>query len=285
MKNKTKRIFEGAVLIIIALAFVMPSSIVFANEEEKSGNRDFTWARVYGFNKDNVQKEQVQVIIEPGWFDPMDIYYIGSVPANTYFESDIIGMNFVYHRVTLRWYEHGWQSIIWNNVFPTHEHGIFLIGPMNIPHIGGPTCFLADTPINMADGSVKNIQNVNVGDEVISFDESTKKLASAKVSEVFHHVGDDMSESYLIINDNIRITSNHPLYINGKWEQAGNAEIGDNLLGINGMPVAIQSIETVNEKVQTYNLEVDIYHNYFAEGILAHNKPPNFACLFIEEGP
>jgi intein/homing endonuclease len=91
------------------------------------------------------------------------------------------------------------------------------------------------------------------------------------VTEVFHHAANEMADYYLIINENLCVTPNHPLFINGKWLAAGDAELGDCLLSIDGKAVDILSIETVFKKVPTYNLEIETFHNYFAGGILAHN--------------
>ena len=88
-----------------------------------------------------------------------------------------------------------------------------------------------------------------------------------------------MGDFYLVINENLRVTPNHLLFINGKWKYAGDAQIGDSLLRIDGEGIMIQSIETVFERVPTYNLEVETFHNYFANGILAHNKPEHYLCV------
>ena len=133
-------------------------------------------------------------------------------------------------------------------------------------------CFLKGTKIKMADGFFKPIEEVKIGDEVISYDESNGKLVRAEVEKVFYHSPDQMGDYYLIINQDLRLTPNHPLYINGKWLPVQKAQIGDTLLDIEGNKILITSIEKIFQKVPTYNLEAKGYHNYFAEGILAHNK-------------
>jgi intein/homing endonuclease len=81
-----------------------------------------------------------------------------------------------------------------------------------------------------------------------------------------------MSKSYLVINSQLGVTANHPLYSYGKWIAAGDLKIGDSLFGLDGKPIVVTSIEKIEETVPTYNLEVAVYHNYFADGYLAHNK-------------
>jgi len=135
-------------------------------------------------------------------------------------------------------------------------------------YIPGP-CFLSGTPILMSDGSLKPIENVKVGDAIIAFDEKTGEFKEDKVVEFFVHDTD----RYLLINDYLKVTANHPVYHEGKWVEIGNLKVGDNILNSLGQPEAIRSIEEVKEKALVYNFEVNPYHTYVAGGIVAHNKP------------
>jgi len=130
-------------------------------------------------------------------------------------------------------------------------------------------CFLAGTPILMADGSLKPIENVKVGDALIAFDEKTKTFKEDKVLNFFvHH-----TNKYLLINDYLKVTANHPVYHDGKWKAIGKLKVGDNILNAKGEPEPIVSMKKIKEKVTVYNLEVNPYHTYVAGGIVAHNKP------------
>jgi len=293
--KKIRRIFEAAVVITIALVFIIPSSVGYANEmgdNPETMNRDVAYLQVSGRNLDDNPKD-IYINVHIGWWG----VYVGpihvGVGQNYYSPWISLPGELNYQAFTFRveWIDEHDDNWHWTDTYygwfwePGESYSYTDVDIFKVPMDPGGSCFLAGTKIAMSDGSSKNIENVMIGDDVTSYDVTNKKLVSAKVSEVFHHVGDEMSESYLIINEKLRVTSNHPLFINGKWKQAGDAKIGDNLLSITSLPIPIRSIETVVDTVPTYNLEVDTYHNYFAEGILAHNKPPNFACLFIDEGP
>lgn len=86
-----------------------------------------------------------------------------------------------------------------------------------------------------------------------------------------------MGPYYLVINNKLKVTPNHPMYVNGHWEHAGDIKVGDYLMGLNGR-VKVTSIKKVYHRVTVYNLEVSgvgntsIGHDYYAEGILVHNK-------------
>jgi hypothetical protein len=109
----------------------------------------------------------------------------------------------------------------------------------------------------MADGSIKNIQDIKVGDYVESRYESIDKVMPARVTKVYSHTADEMGEYYLIINKDLRVTPNHLVYINKKWIAAGDAKIGDYLLDLSGKQTRITSIEKVYQKSPTYNFEVE----------------------------
>jgi len=146
----------------------------------------------------------------------------------------------------------------------------------NQPTRGGGhgACFLAGTPILLVDGSFKPIEQVKVGDRIMAFDEKTRSLKPGTVSKLFQHDAD----AYLIINQHLKVTGNHPVYSKGKWVEIGRLKIGDTLMNARGKPEPIASIQQVTEPVKVYNLEVNPYHTYIAGGIVVHNKPPNGYC-------
>jgi len=139
-----------------------------------------------------------------------------------------------------------------------------------------PTCFLAETQVTMADGTYKNIEDVVVGDMILSCDRYRGTTKQVMVSKIFHHTPDEMGDYYLIINGDLRITPNHLLFIDGLWRYAEDVLVGDCLLGVDGKYSEIVSIEQVFESVPTYNFAVDSgmlgSHTCFAQGSLMTTK-------------
>ena len=146
-------------------------------------------------------------------------------------------------------------------------------GNTGIRYSSSETCFLEGTKILMADGSYKNIENIKIGDLVKSYNKENKFVTS-KVTNVFQHSPEEMTDYYLIINNQLRVTPNHKFYSNQRWVTANDLKIGDSLLSPSDN-VIIYSLEKVFEKCPTYDLEVDVYHNYFVKmnsiDILVHN--------------
>ena len=157
---------------------------------------------------------------------------------------------------------------------------------------GGGGCFLAGTPITMADGRQRPIEEVKVGDWVRAFDETTKTLQKDQVKETFIREAD----SYFIINNTLKVTGEHPFYaksqrdevlsdgergreaesnqsrrMKGTWVKAKDLKVGDILKTVDGES-PITSIERIDQPAQVFNFHVNPYETYFAGGILVHNK-------------
>ena len=133
-------------------------------------------------------------------------------------------------------------------------------------------CFLENTSILMADGSRKAIKDVHVGDKVQSYDTATGTFKSdSVVAQIVHP---QVTGTYLTINGTLQVTANHPVFVNGKWQEVGNARVGDTLVNDAGQTVTISSItESASGTHDLYNLHLEgADHNYFAEGVLVHNK-------------
>lgn len=138
-------------------------------------------------------------------------------------------------------------------------------------------CFMAGTQISMADNSFKNIEDVEIGDLVWAWNETSKKLSAQRVSKTFIH---DHDGDLVLLEDSIYVTPNHPVYVQGKWKPAGNLEQGDLVLTIEiseeGHALFEKRIESPenagNHSGHVYNIEVENLHNYFADGVLVHNK-------------
>ena len=135
-------------------------------------------------------------------------------------------------------------------------------------------CFIAGTKILMADGSYKEIQDVKQGDTVNSYNLETKKIVQKKVIQQIIHA--DNPGGYLVINNLLKVTGNHPLWVNNvAWKRADEVKISDSLMSEEGNLIIVKTIDFVAGNYMVYNLSIEgPAHNYFAEKILAHNKLP-----------
>ncbi|MBR6689627.1 MAG: hypothetical protein IKL68_06400 [Clostridia bacterium] len=148
-------------------------------------------------------------------------------------------------------------------------------------------CFDPGTKVLMADGTIKNIEDVKVGDIVMSLNEETGKYIPQKVLKtIIKHNSDDLV--YVNLSNGIRIgmRAYHPLLTIEGWkslrpnnvqtiEELDKVEllkVGDTLIGYEEN-VRIVSIEIRNGEpnYDTYNLTIEGYHNYIANGVVVHN--------------
>lgn len=158
--------------------------------------------------------------------------------------------------------------------------------------VASPGCFLAGTPILMADGSTtRPIEKIKVGDMILAYDVDKDKMVKDKVKEVFVHD----SDNYLIVNDDLKVTPSHPVYAvrkdefsngaysDGKWVEIGNLKVGDKILKQNGQYQEIKTIQKIQSNEKVYNFEVNPYHTYIANGYVAHNRKIIYPRLEAEQ--
>lgn len=130
-------------------------------------------------------------------------------------------------------------------------------------------CFTAGTQILLASGQTKSIEAIRAGDQILTFkDPTSRELVPAIVQGISSHEVDD----FLVINQTLEVTSEHKIFLNGNWDFAGFAKIGDTLTLINGQTQIIRSIiHQLAPHTLVYNIIVGTYHTYFADGYFVHN--------------
>jgi hypothetical protein len=171
----------------------------------------------------------------------------------------------------------GWQTIykleyisknvkVYNLIDVVPNHNYYAQNYL-VHNKGGGGCFLAGTRIQTESGYAP-IETIVPGQEILSVNEKTGKQEVAKVERLDRLV----AEKYYIINDDIKVTGEHPFYTIEGIKKVSELKVGDTLRTI-GDDTLIVSIETIEEDVQIYNLiNVVPNHNYYANGYLVHNK-------------
>ncbi len=158
---------------------------------------------------------------------------------------------------------------------------------------GGTSCFPAGTKILMSDNSYKNIEEVKVGDYVISYDEITKENNIGKVLELESPMRDHMCQIIFSDNSILNLTREHPVYTKEGWKainpeetkkensllNTGKLKEGDLVFFSDLNYKQLKSISCWNETIQTYNLKsIDKFRNFYADKVLVHNKGEGGGC-------
>jgi Pretoxin HINT domain/Domain of unknown function (DUF4280) len=152
-------------------------------------------------------------------------------------------------------------------------------------------CFPAGTPVATKKG-LKNIEAIQVGDEVWAYDETNGSVGLKPVINTFER-NTGLLVKIEIDGEIIACTPEHPFYANGDWKAAGLLETGDNILLFSGKLASVREIkyegthapveidetifdgpEIIDEKhIKVFNFEVEGWHTYFVGWlqVLVHN--------------
>jgi intein/homing endonuclease len=129
-------------------------------------------------------------------------------------------------------------------------------------------CFVKGTQILMEDGSYKKIEDVAVGDRIMSYDtEAGRYIGSSVVKTTKNDAG-----KYYSVNESMKITPGHVLNVSGAWKLSEEMKVNDFLINAAGERIPITSIREISEPVEVFNLITEEPNNFFAENFLVHNE-------------
>lgn len=151
-------------------------------------------------------------------------------------------------------------------------------------------CFFPETLITMSDGRSKRIDEIKVNDEILSYNFEKNIIEKAIVDEISDPIHENFVRITLSDGTENKNTYDHPYYVVDKGWCSFNPkltkdnynlevfqmEVGDYVLSIANkslQEIQITNIEKFKKIVKTYNLKkVTRNNNFFANGILVHNK-------------
>ena len=139
---------------------------------------------------------------------------------------------------------------------------------------GTSYCFVAGTLVTTEDGQ-EPIEEIEVGDKVLSEDETTGEVAVKTVTETYINETDELV--HIGVNgETISATPTHPFYVDKLgWTLARSLRAGDILVLSNGELVTVEWVqhEILESPIKVYNFEVEEFHTYFVgeNSVLVHN--------------
>jgi len=178
-----------------------------------------------------------------------------------------------------------------NDTFLLNETGIRIVGHNNYGSAGFyGACFIAGTKITLSSGDTKNIEDIVVGDEVVSYNEQTGFQEHKSVTKLTQPIHDDLVKYTFTNGKEIICTYDHPFYVNDmelasykpaltneRYElptEVSKIKENDFVFTLSGdVEVEIESIEELPRvDTQTYIFSVEDNMNFYANEILVHNK-------------
>ena len=164
---------------------------------------------------------------------------------------------------------------------------------------GVPSCLLFGSPVSKSDGSVVNVEDLNIGDEIlsVSLQGSTDESSGDWKNDTFNQTGSftqhsssvhrvlyEFSQHYYNINSGSEyITGEHHMLYreagnqNWVWKTAPTFQTGDYLMDKQGNEVVISSLEQhINpDGYEVVQLDVEPDDFYVGQTFLVHNKGSN----------
>jgi hypothetical protein len=156
----------------------------------------------------------------------------------------------------------------------------------------GATCFahsfVPGTDVLLADGTHKNIEEIQVGDKVLATDPDTGKTTTREVIDTIV-TDDDKDFVDLTIatgqdesSDGIIATTTHPFWSPSEesWVTAGDLRVDMTLRTDKGATVKITAVQQFTKRQRTHDLTIADIHTYYvlagATPVLVHNSNCQF---------
>ncbi|MFD7288270.1 polymorphic toxin-type HINT domain-containing protein [Streptomyces sp. NPDC059863] len=143
-------------------------------------------------------------------------------------------------------------------------------------------CFLAGTDVLMADGTTKDIEDVELGDTVQATDPETGESGPREVTRLIVTEDDKRFNTLSIATgdgvERLTATYEHPFWSPSEeaWLEAARLKPGMTLLTDDGDTVIVTANRASTKHARTYNLTVDDLHTYYvlagATPVLVHNS-------------
>ncbi|HKT02351.1 MAG TPA: polymorphic toxin-type HINT domain-containing protein, partial [Rugosimonospora sp.] len=155
--------------------------------------------------------------------------------------------------------------------------------------------FAADTPVLLTGGTSKPIQDVRLGDRVLSTDPLTGATGAEPVTSLITGTGDKQLVDVTIRGARsavtVTATANHPFWVPdlAVWVDAGTLRAGQLLRTSNGAWAQVTAVRQRTAHATVYNLAVAGYHTYYVRAVgtavLVHNESTcDLALGLISEG-
>lgn len=143
--------------------------------------------------------------------------------------------------------------------------------------INNYSCLTGDTLVTMSDRTQKRIDEIELGDIVLSIDSETNKLVSDKI--IFTDKDEIKTEDYYDLYKfsngySVKTVKRHRFYNieKQKFVYMDEWNLGEHTYTINGEKIELLSHERINETVRHYKITTEKNHNYFANGMLTGSR-------------
>ena len=137
-------------------------------------------------------------------------------------------------------------------------------------------CLTGGTPVQMADGTTKSIEQVQIGEFVLARNQQTGQEEPKRVSATISRRAPDLvtvtlADSRTGETEAITATPDHPFYVEGSgWTTAGTLTKGMSIATHDGSPLTVDSLTWQRDEKSgfaVYNMTVEDDHDYIVGGL------------------
>lgn len=182
--------------------------------------------------------------------------------------------------------EYSTDTVNWTTWTPTttlnSSNGKLYIRGTNNTYLSQySSCFLAGTEITLADGSKKNVEDIEYSDELKVWNFDTGEYDTASICWLtkpklknYHYYQLTFSDGTILKTTGQR--SNHKVYnVDERYFKGVNVtEVGDRIFTENGI-VTVTNKERIEQEVLYYNLITSLRFGCFANGVLTSDRYGN----------
>lgn len=274
LEDKTQKNVEDIQIGDVVLSYNFNSNTVEKQKVRGVGAKKIDTTVKYTFDDDE--------ILESTLDHPMYSRQIGWVSQNPQYTFTVYGLNTKQADVGVKILkEDGTESLIKSVEIISEESTVFNVKVVENNHnffannrLVHNRCFVAGTKITLSDGEYKNIEDVVVGEKVLTYNESNRETETGIVGDLKVHNIENVID--LVFDDSTLVTTTpeHPFFVKEKgYIIAKNIKVGDICIKDDKTFVTVVSVKEYSDIHTVYNLlSVSENHNFFANKILVHNK-------------
>lgn len=123
----------------------------------------------------------------------------------------------------------------WNTSRPNVEEGGYSFGQAIALGTGG--CICAGSKVFTSSGDIKNIEDLKKEDGIIGYNTKLKKYSKETISYIQPLQKKECLEIITSFNKKLRCSIDHPIFVKGKFIEAGNLKIGDRIKIVEEIPL------------------------------------------------
>jgi len=130
-------------------------------------------------------------------------------------------------------------------------------------------CIIEGSRIYLSDGTYKKVEELNIGDKVLSFNEKKNIIEEDKLI----NIKKNSPNNYYLINNELKVTPEHKIYTKNKgWIAAKELKPNDELLSVNNKIILVKNIQMIkNTNKAIFDLDTQKNNNIFSDNYLIHN--------------